>query len=65
MQPAELKGLQDEILLTLAGIHILQNAFPEKKNCWALVVAKAINAMAAKQGVTKQQVQVMADQVQV
>jgi hypothetical protein len=34
------------VLLTLAGLHILQRFFATKKNCWALIEAKAINALA-------------------
>ena len=49
---ADLRKLQptasphsDSVLLTLAGIHILQKFFAAKKDCWTLVVSKAFNAV--------------------
>lgn len=38
-------GTKDEVLLTLAGIKILQAHYADKKNCWALIVSKAVNAI--------------------
>ena len=31
--------------MTLAGLFILQKFFAPKKNCWALIEAKAMNAL--------------------
>ena len=41
MQPVTLQGLADEVLLTIAGIHILQKYYIDKKACWTLVQNKA------------------------
>lgn len=37
--------LGDNVILTLAGIFILQKFFALKKNCWALIESKAMNAL--------------------
>jgi hypothetical protein len=50
------------VLLTLAGLKILQKFFAAKKNCWVLIEAKAFNALikelsATGGSVTREQVQ--------
>ena len=37
--------LGDNVILTLAGLFILQKFFALKKNCWALIESKAMNAL--------------------
>ena len=45
-QTGGIEKLSDNALLTLAGLKILQVNFAAKKNCWALIEAKAFNALA-------------------
>jgi hypothetical protein len=69
LQPASCNDpIPDQILLTLAGIHILQHFYEEKKNCWQLVANKAIAATIKEfkqhgKCVTKEEVQRMIDEV--
>ena len=70
MQPETLQDLTDEVMLTIAGIHILQKHFIDKKACWTLVVNKAMNAVikaVQQQGKTlaSNNVQEMVDSMQV
>lgn len=60
---AQLANVSDQVLLTLVGLRILQQFFGAKKNCWALVASKAVNAIVKETQVSKEAVQAMVDQV--
>lgn len=65
-ETADSAKVSDQILLTLAGIYVLQKFYVDKKNCWTLVVNKAATAIIKdfqQQGrsVSKEDVQKMVD----